>query len=137
MKQIVPLDLKSNATISETTSEFYRNNGYYAFIEYQLTTASEMNLAIEVGQYPLVVNANLEAQGQFQYVFKTGPTYSGGTPLRNRLINYGTNPGQFSTSASGEVAYWILSPATKYTLQLTPSASLRMTIDLRLIEVHV
>lgn len=159
-------DPKSGSPISETPSDYYRNNGYYRYLEYQLTQALEMNIVISVGQYPLIASATIETQGQAQYLFKEGVEFSGGTAkvpfcynrvtqipfestfkvgatitsavtvLRDRLMNFGTNPGQFSTGGESEIAYFILDPNTNYSMQLIPSVSMRMTIDLRIVEKH-
>ena len=159
-------DPKSGSPIAEAPSDYYRNNGYYKYIEYQLTQATEMNVAVTTGQYPLILNINIETQGQVQYLFKEEAIFTGGTTivpkcynrvteipfvsvfktgvtvssattvLRDCLLNYGTNPGQFSTSAGGEIAYFICKPNTSYTFQLIPSVLMRMTVDLRLVEKH-
>lgn len=157
-------DPKSGSPIAEVPLDYYRNNGYYRYLEYQLTQSTEMNIVITTGQFPLVANVNLEAQGQFQYLFKENVVFTGGTSkvpfcynriteipfestfkvgasitsaqtiLRDRIINYGTNPGQFATSAGAEIAYFIFKPNTSYSMQLIPSVSMRMTIDLRVVE---
>lgn len=160
------IDPKSGSPITETPSDYYRNNGYYRYLEYQLTQATEMNIVITTGMYPLVASAFIETQGQAQYLLKEAVVFTGGTPkvpfcynrvteipfatvfkvgatitsatavLRDRLLNFGTNPGQFSTGAESEIAYFIFKPNTSYSMQLIPSVSMRMTVDLRIVEKH-
>jgi len=74
----------------------------------------------------------------FRSKFYTGNTISTSgyqTLMRDRLINYGTNPGQFSTGTTGaEISYFIFPPNYTYSLQLIPSVSMRMSIDLNFAE---
>ena len=78
----------NNASITESTTEFCRNNGYLSYISIEETTSACTSLLIVVGSHFLTLEADLEVQGPTDYKLYEGVTYTANTGTEINPIYY-------------------------------------------------